>query len=761
MQMLYARGVRPTVSLLLASATMLGLATPAQAQTQVDAPPAPVAQDTQDIVVTAQKRSESLQTVPLAVTALSETALIRAGVQTFTDLTKVVPSLTITPGDQPANSSIILRGIGTFAFSIGVEPSVAVVIDDVPVAFQAQAFGDLIDLQQVEVLRGPQSTLFGKSASAGLVNITTSAPTKTLTARTDVRFTNDNEQRAAASVSGPITDTLAFRLTADASHFEGLVRDLETGKRLNGRRERGVRGKLQWTPTDALELTLQGRYRKADSTCCVSTLIAVDPTANFYGLPQFPQSVALAGITVDRDNLSIRTDDPIRSNTRDRGGSLRVAYDIDDYTLLSVTSYSKFDLSDSQDLDGTAVNLNRAVNPAAPLRGRVNYGQFNAESMTQEFRLVSPSTSRLKYVAGLFFADTDLRRVYYRGPTIGLANWDATASNRNYAAFGQATWEFIDDTSLLAGLRVNREEIKYKYANLLNRATFAGNDSNDAVTGKIGLEHRFTRDIMAFGFYARGYKGQSYDLTSSFNAAIAARQPIKPENSDDFEAGIRTQFLNRRLTLNLTAFNTTYDNFQAQESEPTLNGAFILSNVGSVRTRGAELESSLRVGDRLTLGGGLSYVDARILRFDRAQCYAGQTVAQGCVGGVQDLAGGRLNNAPKWRGNIRGDYTVPLPSLPFEGLISASYTWQSPVNFALSQDPLTVQKAYGIANLQIGLREREDRYSITLFVNNLFDQEYAAGLANSQNYYAGRMALNRQPARDFNRYGGLRFTTSF
>ncbi|MCH8686237.1 TonB-dependent receptor [Pedomonas mirosovicensis] len=714
-----------------------------------------------DIVVTAQKRAESLQTVPLAVTALSDAALARAGVQSFSDLTKVVPSLTFTPGDQPANSSVILRGIGTFAFSIGVEPSVAVVIDDVPVAFQSQAFTDLIDLERVEVLRGPQSTLFGKSASAGLVNITTAAPTSTFTARADLRVTDDDEQRAAVSLSGPISDTLSFRLSADASRFDGLVRDLEKDERLNGRRERGVRGKLLWQPTDALEITLQGRYRDTDADCCVSTLIALDPAANFYNLPQFPQSVALEGITVDRDNLSIRTDDVVRSDTRDRGGSLRVSYEAGEHTLLSVTSYTRFNLRDSQDLDGTAVNLNQAVSPDASAGGRENHGRFDAEQWTQELRLISPDDGRLRYVLGGFFADSDLSRAYFRGPLIGRSNWEATVSNRNYALFGQATWEFIDDTSLIGGLRVNREEISYVYDNLLNGLHFSGDDADTAITGKIGLEHRFTPDIMVFGFYARGYKGQSYDLTSSLNAAIAARQPVKPETSDDFEVGVRSQFLDRRLTLNLTLFNTTYDNFQAQEGEPTLSGAFILSNVGSVRTRGAELEAAARIGDRLTLGGGLSFIDARIREFERAQCYAGQTAAEGCVGGVQDLAGARLNNAPKWRFNLRGDYTVPLDNMPFDGIVSLSYTWQSKVNFALSQDPITEQDAYGIANLQVGILDHDDRYSVALFINNLFDQEYAAGLANAQNYYGGRLAVNRLPGRDFNRYGGIRITASY
>ncbi|MFV3126386.1 TonB-dependent receptor [Niveispirillum sp. KHB5.9] len=724
---------------------------------------APATDILEEIVVTAQKRTENLQDVPLAVTAISGDALARAGVDSFSDLTKVVPSLTFTPGDQPANSSIILRGIGTFAFSIGVEPSVAVVIDDVPLAFQAQAFTDLIDLDRVEVLRGPQSTLFGKAASAGLVNVTTSAPTDTFTAKADLRIATKDEQRAAFSVSGPISETLGFRLSADASHFGGLVTNLETGEKINGRKEKGVRGKLQWTPSEALNVTFNARYRKTDADCCVGVLQKLDPTANFYNLPGFPQSTVLAGITPGKDNLNIRLDEEVKSNTKDRGGSVRVAYDFEDVTLMSISSFTKFDLSDAQDLDGTAANFNPVVNPGAPAGGRVNYGQFKAESVTQELRLVSTGDGPFSYVGGLFFADTDLSRWYYRGPTIGRSNWDATAGNTNYAAFAQGNWEFVEGTSLITGLRLVHEIVDYKYANLLTGARFAGDADDDAVTGKIGLEHHINDDVMLFGFYARGYKGQTFDLTSSFNAAIAARGAIKPETSDDFEAGVRSTLLDRRLILNATLFHTDYNNFQAQESEPTLAGAFILSNVGSVRTRGVELETTARIGSDLDLTGGVSYIEAEVKDYARAQCYPGQNAAQGCVGGVQNLAGEQLNNAPRWRFNLRGDYNIDLPdNLPVDAIISASYNWQSKVNFSLSQDPLTQQGAYGIANLQVGLRETEDDlYRVTFFANNLFDRQYAAGLANSQNYYGGRLAVNRQTPRDYERYYGVRLQLNY
>src|ERR1700722_7099186 len=182
----------------------LGLAAPALADDAAEP-------QLEEIVVTAQKRAENLQTVPIAVTVVSGDAFTKANVSGFSDLSKFAPSLTVTAGDQPANSAIVVRGIGTFAFSVAAEPSVLVVIDDVAVGYQAQAFTDLVDVDRIEVLNGPQSTLFGKSASAGLVNVTTKAPTDTWTYFGDFKDTTDDEQRATLSVSGPISDTLSFR----------------------------------------------------------------------------------------------------------------------------------------------------------------------------------------------------------------------------------------------------------------------------------------------------------------------------------------------------------------------------------------------------------------------------------------------------------------------------------------------------------------------------------------------------------------------
>src|SRR5580704_14729028 len=250
-----------------------------------------------EIVVTAEKRSENLQKVPISVDVVSGDTLTRANVSAFSDLAKFTPSMTMTAGDQPANSAIVIRGVGTFAFSVAAEPSVLVVIDDVAVGYQAQAFTDLVDIDRVEVLNGPQSTLFGKSASAGLVNVTTKAPTDTFTYFGDVMVTNDDEERATLSLSGPLSDTVAFRLSAAARYWGGNVHNAASGGKIDDDRSGSVRGKIQWKPNDNLDAQFTLHYTEDRADCCGVPLVRLDPGAHLFGVPALTPAVAIAGVT--------------------------------------------------------------------------------------------------------------------------------------------------------------------------------------------------------------------------------------------------------------------------------------------------------------------------------------------------------------------------------------------------------------------------------------------------------------------------------
>src|SRR6185369_11216776 len=289
-----------------------------------------------EVIVTAQKRAENVQDVPQAVQVVSSSQLNASGVREFTDLSKLAPSLVVRPAEQPVNSSVSIRGVGTFAFSIGVEPSVAIQVDDVPVAFQARAFTDLSDIEHIEVLRGPQSTLYGKSASAGLINVVTRGPSPTFSATVNGLATTDEEYGVGGSVSGPITDQLAFRLSGSYDDFKGNAHNVFNGKDASGREFAAVHGKLVWTPVERLTATVGWNYVDGETTVG-RPFIRLSPTAFLRGNPAQPPSVFEAGITVGPHNRDFANNFAARTDYDDNSQSLKLEWDLGGPTLVSVT----------------------------------------------------------------------------------------------------------------------------------------------------------------------------------------------------------------------------------------------------------------------------------------------------------------------------------------------------------------------------------------------------------------------------------------
>jgi len=709
----------------------------------------------EEVVVTAQKRAENVQDVPQAVQVVTANQLAAAGVREFTDLTKLAPSLVVRPAEQPVNSSVSIRGIGTFAFSIGVEPSVAIQVDDVPVAFQARAFTDLSDIERVEVLRGPQSTLYGKSASAGLINVVTRGPTPELSGGLNVLATTDDEYGAGGTLSGPITDKLAYRISANYDKFEGNVRNVATGKKAGGRDTASVHGKLAWTPLDTVKVTLGWNYVNGGTTVG-RPFIALSPTAYLRGNTSLPPSVFEAGIAVGPENTKFANNFAARTDYDDNSQSLKVEWDLGPATLVAVTGNDNYKVTDLLDVDETAATSvdNRQV------------GYFKSGQLTQEVRLVSNGEGPLRYTVGAFYADVDFVRNFYRGPFFSLARWYATSGSKQEAAFGQLDWEVVPGTTLTGGARYQHETIDYTFLDIQNgSAYFHGGAKDNFWTYHAALNHKFSEDLMAYLSYSTGHKGQTYDLTTGFNSNRALAGPIRPETSKSWEVGTRAQFFEHRLTVNATAFNTKYEDFQAQGIETLPDGSsnFRLTNVGKLRTQGIEVDSSARLGDDWRLSASAAYVDAKITSFPVAQCYPLQTAAQGCVGspGRQNLAGKRPAQAPKIKLSADLNYSHPIQGTNLDGVASATYAYQSKVNYSLNQDPQTIQKGYGILNLTVGVKNPTRRYEVMAFVNNALNEHYYANIFDQAGTYNNQLATQVILPRDFKRFAGIRAAYSF
>jgi iron complex outermembrane recepter protein len=742
----------------------------------------------QEIVVTAEKRSENLQEVPIAVTVVSGDSFTKANVSTFASLAAFAPSLTVTAGDQPANSAIIIRGVGTFAYSIAAEPSVLVVIDDVAVGYQAQAFTDLVDIDRVEVLNGPQSTLFGKSASAGLVNVTTKAPTDTFTYFGDVKATSDDEQRASMSVSGPISDTLSFRISGSFRYWGGNVNNLTSGDRIDDDRTGAVRGKLQWRPNDSLLATFTLHYTDDRAECCGVPLVDLGPGAHLFGIAGLPPSVAIPGINVGSLNDSVRVNQAPLADAHEIGFTAHISYDYGPVSLLAITGIDEYYLHDLTDWDTTDANTLQyytpftntqpaGSNPPSTLTqlngGILQGGRFTVNTFSQEFRLTSNGVHDFNYLLGAYFSDEDLVRNFGRGfvgNTKAIANWRGETEYDNYALFGQSTWTFLPRLSLITGLRFNREQSTYSYDDYYRVVSFPAfgepnTNVDNAVTGKAGLQYQVTPDIMAFGFFARGYKGVAYDLVTGLSAAEAASFPVQPEKSNDYEIGLRSEWLDRRLVVNGTIYDTEYTDFQVQTIVPNILNSFILTNIPKVRTRGFELDTVAQITDDLHFNLGYAYTDAYAVNYPVGQCYSGQLLPATCTGApaYQNLDGATLPNAPKNKVSLGLDYKRGVPGLPIDGDFTVTSFWQSAEDFAITGDPGTIQPAYGITNMNLQLTPRSmPHLSFSVFCNNVFDKHYADNITNVRGNWTFPnpapvgTAYAQELPRDYDRFFGIR-----
>ncbi|WP_084582852.1 TonB-dependent receptor [Sphingomonas azotifigens] len=735
------------------------------AATPVQAAPKP-AQDNVEIIVTttAQKRFENIQNVPLAVQVVTPAQLEAQGIRHFQDLGKAAPSLTIRTAENPVNSNVSLRGVGTYAFGIGVESSVAVTVDGVPLAFQARAFTDLPDVAMIEVLRGPQSTLYGKAASAGLIKIMTTQPTNDFHVKANLLATDDSEIGGNFSVTGPISDTLGYVFSASYSNWDGNVRNVFDGKEVNGRETLSTRGKLKWKATPDVVFTASANYLNGNTTVG-RPFIRMAPGAVLRGQAGLTADVVLPGITIDPLNQKVANNDRAGTKYWGWGTMLRTDVNVGKMQLLGLTSYDKFRMDDYIDHDDTVA--------PGPYGRNTQVGTFKSHLFTQEIRLLSPGTDAFRYALGVYYANVGFQRPFKRGPQFSLADWFATSGSRQIAAFGQIDWEFVKNLTATVGGRAQNERVKYSFLdkNLAVPASWAGHASDNATTYRLGLQYQATRDVMLFGSYATGYKGQTYDLTTGFNQNRADAGPIRPETSKDKEIGVRTQFFGRRMTFNVTYFDTDYTNLQAQTIE-TINGTsnYRLTNVGGLNTKGLEFESAARVTRDLTISGAATYLDATYTSFPVAQCYPLQTQAQGCVQSkptYQNLTGTRAIQAPEWKGSASIEY-APALTETLTGVFQGSWQYQSSLYY-VARDPETFQPAYSIFNVSVGVRDHKRRWEATLFVNNLFDKQYYQSLVNtSSNFNASGatgapnvIATQAVLPRDFRRYAGIRFGVNY
>ena len=730
-----------------------------------------------EIVVTAQKVAENVQDVPIAITALTADRLESTGTTSLEGLTQLVPSVTFRKGTTSANSAIVMRGVGTITFSVAAEPSVSTVVDGVVLSRSGQAFMDLVDAQRLEVLRGPQGTLFGKNASAGLVNIVSKGGTDALQGEARIEAYEGNEYRLRASVSGPLSEGLTARVTGFYGSYDGNITNIYGGKneKVNGYEHYGARGIIDYE-NGGSKFRLIADYFRANDDCCAD-VTTVSRGAVLDAELGLPGGVA-QGLNQRYINHNLVT------RTKDRQWSLTASGDFDvfeSHTLSVIAGYRNWKNDEIREGDF----LPRAIVGTGELH---DFGQVRTQQLSLEVRLASDQTQPFFYQVGAFAWGSNNQQDFTRNnvtcasSTLPTAAWAATPCNlsdtvntifptatsfsdvesRNYAVFGQATYRFSDMVSLTGGLRYTWDDLSFTHtrAPAVNRttglpatgpgtngnpaggtlasggngtSTSTGSSTNGNLSGRAVLQVTPTEDVMLYGSYTRGYKGPAFNVFFNHTAPTNAI-PIDEETSNAFEVGVKSQFLDNRVQFNAAAFTVTYNGFQANNFV-LLNGAVVsnLTNAGSVRSKGFEVDLLAVPVDGLTLRASGAYADAKVLKFNPNP----NTNAPDARNGT------RLPLAPKFTYTLGGSYERDLGG--FKVYLDTDFRHVGKQFSDLGESgPID---AYGIWNASVGFSDADDNYRLSFLARNITDKSYAL-----LNVSAGQRL---QIPRDADRYFGV------
>jgi iron complex outermembrane receptor protein len=694
------------------------------------------------VTVSATRRNASLQSVPVAVSVLDGDALNNANRTSIDTIVQEVPSVTFRQQGGNKDSTIFVRGIGTISTSPGVEPTVSTVIDGVVYARPGQATLDLLDIEHIEILRGPQGTLFGKNASSGVLNVIGRKSTQETTGFVDASWYEGNEKRVRAGVSGAIQPgVVSASVTGLYADYDGNINNVHAGGgKLNGYDRKGVRARVDITPTRDLDIALIADYLRSTSS----------PTFTAYKSTAAAFNAGIAPVVAGAENRQVNTDIPSDIRDKNKGLSAQVDYRFNGYTLTSITAVRDWDNTQytSTSAIGNAAEVAR-ITAAFPATRDIGTVEFKQAS--QELRVASPKEQFAEYVIGAYYLHGKDREVYQRivnnGAAINSGRADYGVKNDSYSLFGESTLNFASDCRAIAGARWTRDDLSYDHARTSTQTVaFAGvqpatqstgSTSKDGYSGRLGLQYDIARDINTYATYSRGYKGPAYNVF--FNMLSRDTLALKPETSDSFELGLKASAFDRKLTANIAIFDTKYSNYQANFYD-TVAGAVVtrLINAGDVSTKGVELDLNARPTRELTLTQSLAYTDAKI---DSFNCPA--AAAASC-----NLNGQPLPFSPKWKSFTRANYALPLQN-GFIVDFSADYTYQAKTQYDLFQSADAIQGAYGIVNAGIALSSPVGGWRIALVGKNLANKSYATNLVTSTGY------VTRAVPRDDERYFGI------
>ncbi|MBU1375036.1 MAG: TonB-dependent receptor [Alphaproteobacteria bacterium] len=696
--------------------------------------------EVETVVVTAQKRAENIQDVPMAVSAISGDQIEKRGVTNITELSKFLPSVQITQSNNNRNTTVFVRGVGTSGTNPGIEASVGLFLDGVYLPAAGPIQVNLQDISSLEVLRGPQGTLYGRNTPVGAINISTRAPQQAPEAMLTGTLGNYKDKRIAGYVGGGLTDNLSGRLSFWLADRDGYEHNLFTGDDVNGSTQKGLRGRLKWEPADDLDVNFIAYYANINSHCCTPDIL--NPTGpRGIATPGFLAASAAAGRPFrnfdDKDHV-VDDDYESRNATDSYGLSVQVDKDLPGgHTLTSITAYNAYD-----------DNITQLAADALPLDISRGFQRLLADIYSEEIRILSPVDQRLTYIGGVYLFHENMR--YDTQSNVGSQSTRVFPGNAralpgefghfyyrqqtdSVAAFGQVTFNVTDVFRITGGGRYSWDK-KDSYIAAVNspvgtpqfRAAVPTNIVGDVsrsekkFTWSLGAQYDITPDIMGYVLAATGYK------TGGFNARAAA--PNTPfefdaENSMNYEVGLKTTLLDGALVFNIDVYRTTLKNFQDSLLNPLTGSGFIVGNAGERRSQGVEADARWRVTREFSLNGSMSYNDAEFTDYTAGQCYGGQ-VANGTKPGSCNYNGQRPAQNPKVQWSLAFDWRHDLAFKNLGLFVQGDATFTDNQYLTATLDPRSYQSSYTLYGLRAGVESQSGQWRLSAYGKNLSDKSY-------------------------------------
>jgi iron complex outermembrane recepter protein len=671
----------------------------------------------EEVIVTAQKREENVQTVPVAVSVFSEEAIRQSQILTMDDVARQAPGFTVT-NYNPVTPQPFMRGVGSSPSDAGSDASVGVFIDGVYAGRAGGYRADLFDVERVEVLRGPQGTLFGRNVAGGALNIFTNKPSRDFGANLEVTGGNYSLVEARGMVTGSIAPELDGRLAFATRERDGHTDNTVTGSELRDEDNKSVRGRLLWAPSEVLTALFTADYSEDDYVGpAARNYVGPDPAGILAGINPLLGALAPLLLPSSEDEYDVEAGVDGVSEREMSSATMQLDWDLDIGTLTAISSYRESDYYFFDDLLGLAFDPASGLDPLLTTDADEESSQFS-----QEIRLNSVD-GEMEWTVGLYYLYEDVERLERFTPLGSPVAYDQDSNTTSYAAFGQLTYPFSDVLSVTLGGRYSYDEKDFDLTaegteigfGLLTPSpedpaagavgfTSSDDDSWTNFSPSVSLEYTPDDNNFIYLTVSQGYKSGGYNGNSTNE--VAGRTPFSEEQVTNYEAGIKTDFLDRKARLNVAAFYMDYEDLQVFITSAETTAGLFVDNAAEADISGFEAEFFYSPNDDLLLTLTYAYLDAELGQNDIPEADDGNT----------------LTRSPEHAASAAAQYSISIDGVG-ELTLRADYTWQDKIYFLLNNPELSAQESYGLLNSRISLQS-DDGWELALWAKNIADEDY-------------------------------------